>query len=76
MILGGFFADQGFKLGEGGGAGKSDLIPRYITADHGIRDRGAAKIKAAGLLRRPLKVVFHILLPLFGEGQIIAHGKT
>ena len=42
MILGGFFADQGFKLGEGGGARKSDLIPRYITADHGIRDRGAA----------------------------------
>ena len=34
MILGGFFADQGFKLGEGGGARKSDLIPRYITADH------------------------------------------
>lgn len=76
MILGGFFADQGFKLGEGGGARKSDLIPRYITADHGIRDRGTAKIKATGLLSGPPEVVFHILLTLFGEGQIIAHGET
>ena len=76
MILSGFFADQGFKLGEGGSAEKSDLIPRYITANHGIGYRGTAKIKAAGLLRRPLEVVFHILFALFSKGQIIAHSKT
>ena len=76
MILGGFLTDQGFKLGEGGSARKGNLISRYITANHGIGYRGTAKIKAAGLLRGPLEVVFHILLTLFGEGQIIAHGET